>query len=342
MARKFRSPVDPYILMMVSTVAIASVLPASGFGAIVANWAATIAIGILFFMYGAKLSPQAALTGLTHWRLHGVVLLSTFVLFPVLGLALGYLPETILPRPLYNGLMFLCVLPSTVQSSIAFTSIARGNVAAALCSASASNLIGIFATPLLAAFLMHTQSGGFSFSVLLDIVTQLLLPFLAGQALRTWLNGWLTRHKSSLGFVDRGSILLVIYTAFSEGMVSGVWRQLDLKSLGMLVVASLVLLLLVLASTTIVSRYILRFPIEDEIVVVFCGSKKSLASGLPMASVLFAGSQVGLIVLPLMLFHQMQLMLCATLARRYADRRVVSGLPDRVATTIGMVTRRTA
>ncbi len=342
MARKFRSPVDPYILMMVATVGIASVLPASGFGATIANWAATIAIGILFFMYGAKLSPQAALTGLTHWRLHGVVLLSTFVLFPLLGLALGYLPETILPRPLYNGLMFLCVLPSTVQSSIAFTSIARGNVAAALCSASASNLIGIFATPLLAAFLMHTQSGGFSFSVLMDIITQLLLPFLAGQALRPWINGWLTRNKSSLGFVDRGSILLVIYTAFSEGMVSGVWRQLDLASLGTLVVVSLVLLLLVLAITTIVSRYVLRFPVEDEIVVVFCGSKKSLASGLPMASVLFAGSQVGLIVLPLMLFHQMQLMLCATLARRYANRTVVSGLPDRVETNIGVVTRKTA
>ena len=323
MARKFRSPVDPYILMMIATVVIASIIPAVGVGAVIANWAATLAIAILFFMYGAKLSPQAALIGLTHWRLHGVVLLCTFVLFPLMGLALGFLPESILPRSLYNGLLFLCVLPSTVQSSIAFTSIARGNVAAALCSASASNLLGIFVTPLLAALLLHTQSGGFSFGVLLDIVTQLLLPFMAGQALRPWINRWLTRNKSSLSFVDRGSILLVIYTAFSEGVVSGVWHQLDLANLGMLFVVSLVLLLVVLAITTILSRYVLRFPVEDEIVVVFCGSKKSLASGLPMASVLFAGSQVGLIVLPLMLFHQMQLMLCATLARRYGARPAV-------------------
>ena len=327
MAAKFRFPIDPYILLMVATVALASVLPATGVGAVIANWAATVAIGVLFFMYGAKLSPQAALTGLTHWRLHGVVLACTFILFPVIGLALGLLPERILPRQLYNGILFLCVLPSTVQSSIAFTSIARGNVAAALCSASASNLLGIFVTPLLAASLLHTQSGGFSFGVLMDIITQLLLPFMAGQALRPWINGWLTRNKSSLGFVDRGSILLVIYTAFSEGVVSGVWRQLDVTNLAVLVAVSLVVLLLVLTITTLLSRYVFRFPVEDEIVVVFCGSKKSLASGLPMASVLFAGCQVGLIVLPLMLFHQMQLMLCATLARRYGARatRVVGG-----------------
>ena len=328
MAGRFRFPIDPYILMMVATVAIASVLPASGVGAVIASWAATLAIGILFFMYGAKLSPQAALTGLTHWRLHGVVLGCTFVLFPLLGLALGFLPQRILPPQLYNGLLFLCVLPSTVQSSIAFTSIARGNVAAALCSASASNLIGIFATPLLAALLMHTQSGGFSFGVLLDIITQLLLPFLAGQLLRPWISRWLSRHKAPLSFVDRGSILLVIYTAFSEGVVSGVWRQLDLTNLAVLIAVSMVLLLLVLSITTIVSRYVLRFPVEDEIVVVFCGSKKSLASGLPMASVLFAGSQVGLIVLPLMLFHQLQLMLCATLARRYGARAATPAMSE--------------
>ena len=320
MASRFRFPVDPYILLMVGTVALASILPAVGLGAEVAKWAATLAIGILFFMYGAKLSPEAALTGLTHWRLHGVVLACTFVLFPLLGLCLGFLPTSVLPPQLYNGLMFLCVLPSTVQSSIAFTSIARGNVAAALCSASASNLIGIFATPLLAAFLMHTKSGGFSFNVLMDIITQLLLPFMAGQLLRPWIGGWLARYKAPLSLVDRGSILLVIYTAFSEGVVSGVWHQLDLQNLGVLVVVSSVLLLLVLTITTVISRYVLRFPVEDEIVVVFCGSKKSLASGLPMASVLFAGSQVGLIVLPLMLFHQLQLMLCATLARRYGKR----------------------
>ncbi len=320
MATRFKIPVDPYILLMVATVAFASLLPARGQGAVLVGQAANAAIAFLFFLYGARLSPQAAFAGLRHWRLHTAVLLCTYALFPILGLGFRLLVPRVLSEDLYAGLMFLCVLPSTVQSSIAFTSIAKGNVAAALCSASASNIIGIFATPLLVALLLHTAGAGFSFGVLEDIVLQLLVPFLAGQLMRPWISGWVQRNKAVLGLLDRGSILLVIYTAFSEGVVSGIWHRLSLQDLVVLVLCNCLLLALVLAATTFASRKILRFPPEDEIVVVFCGSKKSLASGLPMASVLFAGSQVGLIVLPLMLFHQVQLMVCAGLARRYAGR----------------------
>ena len=321
-----RIPIDPYILLMVCTVGLASLLPAHGAGAVAANWAASLAITFLFFLYGARLAPRAAIDGLRHWRLHLTVLASTFVLFPLLGLGARVLVPAVLPPQLYAGLMFLCVLPSTVQSSIAFTSIARGNVAAALCSASASNLIGIVLTPLLVGLLLQTQGSGFSVQALQDIVLQLLAPFLAGQVLRPWIGGFVTRNKSVLGLVDRGSILIVIYTAFSEGVTAGIWRQLSLRDLAALLLVSAVLLGLVLAATTFVSRRLLRFGVEDEIVVVFCGSKKSLASGLPMASVLFAGSQVGLVVLPLMLFHQLQLMVCAVLARRYARREVGAAL----------------
>jgi sodium/bile acid cotransporter 7 len=322
MLSRLRLPVDPYILMMVATVGVASLLPAHGQGAVVANWVADLAITFLFFLYGARLSPQAAIKGLAHWRLHSTVLLCTFALFPLLGLAAGVLVPSVLSPQLYAGLMFLCVLPSTVQSSIAFTSIAQGNVAAALCSASASNILGIFITPVLVGLLLHTQGSAFSFTVLRDIVLQLLVPFLAGQLLRPWIGAWVQKNKYVLGFVDRGSILIVIYTAFSEGVTSGIWHQLALRDLAALFVVSAILLGAVLVITTLVSRHILHLPTEDEIVVVFCGSKKSLASGLPMASVLFAGSQVGLIVLPLMLFHQMQLMVCATLARRYAKQHL--------------------
>jgi sodium/bile acid cotransporter 7 len=322
---RLRNLVDPYILLMVCTVALASVLPAHGQGAVVANWVADLAITFLFFLYGARLSPQNAIKGLAHWRLHSVVLLCTFALFPILGLCASVLVPSLLSQPLYAGLLFLCVLPSTVQSSIAFTSIAQGNVAAALCSASASNIIGIFATPLLVGLLLHTQGAAFSFGVLRDIVMQLLVPFLAGQLLRPWIGAWVQANKKVLGLVDRGSILIVIYTAFSEGVTSGIWHKLGLGDLAVLVVVSAVLLAAVLMVTTFVSRKILRLPVEDEIVLVFCGSKKSLASGLPMASVLFAGSQVGLIVLPLMLFHQIQLMVCASLARRYARRHQLHG-----------------
>jgi sodium/bile acid cotransporter 7 len=311
-----RLPFDPYLLALLGMVALASLLPARGAAAIDVGYLANFAIGLLFFLYGTRLSPQAALAGARHWRLHLTVLLSTFVLFPVLGLASGLLVPWMLTPSLQVGLMFLCCLPSTVQSSIAFTSIARGNVAAALCSASASNLIGIVATPLLVSLFMGAK-GGFSAHALEDIVAQLLAPFAAGQLLRPWVGAFIQRNKSVLGLVDRGSILIVVYTAFSEGVVAGIWHQLSLRDLLLLLVADALLLALVLIATTIASR-MLGFSREDEIAIVFCGSKKSLASGLPMANVLFAGSQVGLVVLPLMLFHQIQLMVCATLARRYA------------------------
>jgi solute carrier family 10 (sodium/bile acid cotransporter), member 7 len=216
------------------------------------------------------------------------------------------------------------VLPSTVQSSIAFTSIARGNVAAALCSASVSNLFGMVLTPALVALLLSTHGAGFSFAAVQDIALQLLLPFAAGQALRPLIGAWLIRHKAITAVVDRGSILLVVYAAFSAGMVAGIWAQVTWASLGLVLLLDMLMLGLVLTATTCASRW-MGFSTEDEIAIVFCGSKKSLAGGIPMANILFPGHAVGLIVLPLMLFHQAQLFICATLARRYAQRGVSAG-----------------
>jgi sodium/bile acid cotransporter 7 len=317
-----RLPIDSFIALLLTMVALASLLPARGLGAVVAGRGVTVAIALLFFLYGARLSPQAALAGARHGRLHLLVFLSTFALFPALGLGARALFPHLLTPELWTGVILLCVLPSTVQSSIAFTSIARGNVPAALCAATLSNLVGILLTPVLAGLLLATgQAGGhgdISAHAIGDIVLQLLLPFAAGQALRPWIGAWVARNRGVLSLVDRGSILLVVYTAFSEGMVAGIWHSLDVATLARLFVVDATLLAAVLATTTLLSRR-LGFARADEITIVFCGSKKSLASGLPMASVLFAGgASVGLIVLPLMLFHQLQLMVCAALARRYA------------------------
>jgi solute carrier family 10 (sodium/bile acid cotransporter), member 7 len=223
----------------------------------------------------------------------------------------------LLTAPLWTGLILLSVLPSTVQSSIAFTSIARGNVPAALCAATASNLLGMLLTPLLAGLLLSAQ-GRFSIHAVGDILVQLLLPFAAGQLARPLLGAWAQRNRTLLGMVDRGSILLVVYTAFSEGVTQGIWHQLGVFDLGRLLLIDAALLAVVLAITTYGSR-LMGFSRDDEVTIVFCGSKKSLASGLPMATVLLAGQSVGLIVLPLMLFHQIQLMVCAWLAKRYAN-----------------------
>ncbi|WP_307624281.1 bile acid:sodium symporter family protein [Streptomyces sp. V3I7] len=309
-------PVDPYILLLLGTVGLAALLPARGTAADVASGAATAAIAFLFFLYGARLSTREALDGLRHWRLHVTVLACTFVVFPLLGLAARGLVPVFLTHPLYQGLLFLTLVPSTIQSSIAFTSIARGNVAAAICAGSFSSLVGIVLTPLLAAALLGNSGGGFSADSLVKIVLQLLVPFVAGQLLRPWVGGFVAKHKKGLGLVDRGSILLVVYAAFSEGMVQGIWHQVSPVRLGGLLVVEAVLLAVMLALTWYGARA-LRFGRADRIAIQFAGSKKSLAAGLPMASVLF-GAHASLAVLPLMLFHQMQLMVCAVIAKRRA------------------------
>jgi sodium/bile acid cotransporter 7 len=315
---------DNFTLALVATVALASLLPASGAVAHGFETLTTVAIGLLFFLHGAKLSREAVIAGATHWRLHLLVLAATFVLFPLLGLALKPLLSPLVTPDLYLGVLFLCCLPATVQSAIAFTSMARGNIPAAVCSASASTMLGIFITPVLVSLVVvphGTGGGGISFDSIGRIMLQLMAPFIAGQLLRPWIGGWVKKHAAMLKFVDQGSILLVVYTAFSAAVVEGLWRQMPVTAvLGVLAVCAVVLAA-ALAFTTWTSRK-LGFSKADEITIVFCGSKKSLASGIPMAKVLFASSAVGAIVLPLMLFHQMQLMVCAVLAQRYARRPV--------------------
>ena len=313
-----RLKVDKYLLLILSMVVLASLLPARGDAATGFGWATKVGIGLVFFLHGARLSREAVIGGLTHWRLHLVVLAATYGLFPLLCLGLAALPVWITPPALAGGIVFLGCLPSTIQSSIGFTVIARGNVAAAVAAASASNLLGIILTPILVSLLLHAR-GAVSAASAEAIVLQLLAPFIAGQVLRRWLAGWVATHAALMQIVDRGSILLVVYTAFSSAVVAGVWSQLGALDLARLLVICAVLLAAVLAATYVTART-LRFATADEIAIVFCGSKKSLASGVPMAGVLFPAATAGLALLPLMLFHQIQLMACAVIAQRYANR----------------------
>ncbi|MGV1917532.1 bile acid:sodium symporter family protein [Rhizobium sp. 22-785-1] len=312
---------DRFTLMLVATVILASLLPISGEPAHYFSIATKCAIALLFFLHGARLSRDVVLAGMLHWRLHLVILLVTFGIFPLVGIALGYIPDSILPQPLYMGVLFLCVLPSTVQSSIAFTSMAGGNVPAAICAASASNIFGMFLTPLLVGFLFTVggHGGGFSLDAFGQIFLQLLLPFIAGQALQPWIGNWIRARKTLLAPVDRGSILMVVYLAFSDAVVEGIWHQFTLRDIAVVIGINIVLLTLVLCFTMFGSR-LLGFKKEDEITITFCGSKKSLASGVPMAGAIFAGQSIGAIVLPIMLFHQIQLMACAVIAQRYAKK----------------------
>jgi sodium/bile acid cotransporter 7 len=311
---------DNFTLCLVGTVILASLLPCQGTAAKIMGGVTDIAIALLFFLHGAKLSREAILAGIGHWRLHLLVLACTFVLFPLIGLAFRAVPAGLLDPTIAAGLLYLCILPSTVQSSIAFTAIARGNVPAAICGASLSNLLGVVLTPILAAALLGAKGqGGDLLGAAGSIVLQLLVPFVGGHLLRPWIGGFVDRHKKVLTLTDRGSILLVVYTAFSAAVVEGLWRKLGAVDLATILVLDGALLALALLATNLIARRAgLSKP--DEITLVFCGSKKSLASGVPMAGLLFPSAVVGPMIVPLMLFHQIQLMVCAVLARRYAER----------------------
>lgn len=316
-------PIDLYVLALLSTVALGTIMPASGTASVIVGSASAKAVGLLFFLYGVRLSTREAMDGLRHWRLHLTILAYTFIVFPLFGLATGMLVPAVISPQLHDGLLFLCLVPSAIQASISFTSIARGNVPAAICAGSFSSIAGIGLTPLLSVLLLGNNGGGISAGSFIAIAQNLLVPFLAGNLLHHWVGNLLIRHERLLGYVDRGSVLLVVYSAFSKGMEQGIWHQVSAPQLGALAAVEAVLLTMMLVVTWYGAKQF-GFERGDRIVIQFAGSKKSLAAGLPMASVLF-GAQAALAALPLMLFHQLQLVVCAVIAKR----RARDVLPDR-------------
>ncbi len=311
---------DNFMLILLALIVAASILPVRG---VYAGHAATLtnaAIALLFFLHGAKLPLQSVIAGLGHWRLHSLVFACTFLLFPLLAVLLKPVLLPLVGPDLYRGLLYMSALPSTVQSAIAFTSVARGNVPAAICAAATSSLLGVFVTPLLVVLLLGQAGHGLSMGdAVLKIMLQLLLPFVLGQIARPWIGAWVDRNKSWLKHVDQWSIYLVVYTAFSKAVVDGLWSKLPLAQLLLLAAACAGLLFIVLQLTWRLGRR-LGFSLEDRITLLFAGSKKSLATGVPMAQVLFAGSAMGAVLLPIMVFHQIQLLVCAVLSKRFAAR----------------------
>lgn len=315
---------DPLIVLIVLAVIVAIILPARGTFAEWFQIATNIAIALLFFLYGARLSTREALNGLTHWKLHLTILVFTFVVYPIIGLVLKPALTPFISDDLYRGILFLMLVPSTVQSSVAFTSIAKGNVAGSIVAASASSLVGVVATPLLVMLLLTSGSDSgtgitIDTSVFVNIAVLLLLPFILGQVTRKWTKK--LAASSATKVVDRGSITMVVYSAFSSGMVSGVWGEVSVWEIIFLVVFSIVFVIFMLWLTRFVSSK-LGFSRKDVIAIEFCGSKKSLATGLPMATIMFGGASLGLLILPLMIYHQVQLMICAWLAARYGRQHV--------------------
>lgn len=315
-----RLPIEPFNLFIVGAVVLATLLPATGRAGDILGHVSTAAVVVLFFWQGAKLSPEQMKQGLVHVRLHVAVFAATYGFFPLLGILLRPLGLRLLPSETYDGVLFLCTSPSTIQTAVVFVAIARGNVPAALCAASLSSLAGVVLTPLWLRLLgVGTGTASVPWTAAWDLLLQLVLPLVLGQLARRWIARWIEGRRKLLQRYDQGTIVLIVYVAFSHAVAAGLWSALSPTDFVMLAVLDAVILALVLGFTTLLSR-VLRFGKEDEITVVFCGSKKGLASGASIANVLFPAEVVGVLLIPLMVFHQLQLMAAAALAQRYARR----------------------
>jgi sodium/bile acid cotransporter 7 len=317
---RLRRLADGFTLALLGAVALSFLLPPRGAAAGAASLASWAVVASLFFLHGAKLSREALLGGLSAFRVHLAILAATFVMFPLMALALEPLASRSLGPELAAGILFLAALPSTVQSSIAFTSIARGNVAAAVCAASASSLVGVIATPLLVRLTIHLPAAPSGLDAVRDLCLQLVLPFAAGHAARPLLKGLLLRREAIVGFTDRLSVVFIVYVSFSRAATEGLWAGLSWTQLPPLAAFCAILLAAALLATSLAGR-LMGLPPGDRAAVMFCGSKKSLMAGVPMAGALFTPAMAGAAILPLMFFHQIQLVVCAQIARIIGSRR---------------------
>ncbi|MDB6454873.1 bile acid:sodium symporter family protein [Falsirhodobacter sp. 20TX0035] len=317
-----RFGIDVYMLLLLGTVVLGAVLPVRGVAADGLGYVTWAAVALLFFLYGVRMNAAEVWAGLTNWRLQGTSFVATFALFPVLGVIIAAVMRPVLGDQLAVGILFLSVLPSTINSSIAFTGMAGGNVSGAICSASLSNLIGVVLTPALAAVVLHQGGGIVTAEGVLKIAMQILLPFVVGQLLRRWLGAFVRRHKVLTMVVDRGSILLIVYSAFSAGTVAGIWHLIPAETLVILFVVIGVFLAVAMGAVMWMGR-LARLKTPDRAALFFCGSTKSLASGLPIAAALFPADVIGTTILPVMMFHMTQLLVCAVIAQRMAQRQAV-------------------
>jgi solute carrier family 10 (sodium/bile acid cotransporter), member 7 len=306
---------DRFILLLLGVIALASFLPARGSALSTVSTASNIAIFMLFFFHGLRLSREAVWAGIRHWRLQLAIVAFTYVVLPLVGLSLSLLMPALLSPGLWIGVLFLCALPSTVQAAISSSSMAGGNVAASVVAAALSNIAGVILTPLIVAGVASVSGASVGLGSIGKIAGLLLLPFILGQIAHGWLGAWAERHKLWIGRMDRLTIILAVYVAFSAAVVDGLWQMLTLQDFGPLLMIICGLLAFAFTATWWLGGA-LGFAREDRISLLYSGSHKTLATGAPMARILFPGAEAGLIIIPLMLYHQLQLIISAWLAAR--------------------------
>lgn len=312
-----------FLSCMFLAIGLATLFPLVGKsgGSLQIDQVAGIGIGLVFFLHGLGLSLDNLKSGMLNWRIHLVVQSFTFLVFPIIYFIANFFIKGWLPNDLLLGFVYLCALPSTVSSSVALTGIAKGNVSAAIFNATLSGLIGIVLTPIIVHLLSGEDSGSLSLpDAILGIAKLLLVPLVLGQLLRPLLIKQYTKYKAYTSNLDRFVILMLIFNAFSDSVESGLWKNNSPYVLLEAFVGALILLIIVLYLSKYAAKA-MAFSTEDEIAAVFCGSKKTLASGIPMAKLIFgAHPGLGLIMLPIIFYHQVQLIICSYLANKYRAR----------------------
>nr|WP_193001588.1 bile acid:sodium symporter family protein [Vibrio litoralis] len=314
-----------FLVAMVISMLLATIIPDVGRsqGSLHLDQVTAFGIAIVFFLHGIGLSPQSLKAGMSNWRLHLFIQSATFILYPLLWVVFGQGLLAVMPSALALGFCFLFVLPSTISSSVAMTAIGRGNMPGAIFNASLSSILGILITPLLIQVFMGLEGAKIDvMESVTSISTMLLLPMVLGQLLRPFLLASFEKHKNIVGKLDKYVILLIVFNAFSDSVAEGIWHSFSIEYVIMsVVICGLVLFFVV--NLMVKSAGWLGFDHADEVAAVFCGSKKTLAAGVPMAKVIFsADPRLGMILLPIMIYHPLQIFYCAVLANRYQKKAI--------------------
>jgi solute carrier family 10 (sodium/bile acid cotransporter), member 7 len=306
---------DPLVRLIVAALVLAALLPATGAGRTVAQAIANVAIFLLFLLYGLRLSRREVLAGLGNVRLLVPLVLWVFGVMAAAGWLTWSLTGAVLPAELALGFLFLGALPSTVQSATAYTSVAGGNVASAVVAAALVNILAVFVSAPLFALLAGGAAPPFEGATLVKVLTLLLLPFVLGQALQRWFGAWVTRNKPVVTAMDRGSIAIAVYVAFSGAVEQGIWSKIAASAWLWLGLACAVLLVFGYGGSWLLGKA-LRLPRGERITMLFAGAQKSVAMGAPLAMVLFPPAAAGIVLLPLIVYHLAQMLVAAPLAAR--------------------------
>ncbi|WP_066225449.1 bile acid:sodium symporter family protein [Formosa haliotis] len=317
--------IDRFVLAIIATITFAYFFPqwgieGSGFPISIVS---SIGFFLIFFFYGLKLSPQQIKSGLYNWKLHILVQCSTFLLFPLLVLLFYPFVHTEEQQNFWMAFLFMAALPSTVSSSVVMVSVARGNVPAAIFNASISGIIGILITPLWVGLFMEQTGAEFDYSsIYLNLILGIILPVVLGVSLQKFGHELALKYSKQLSTFDKSVILLVIYKSFSESFYNNVFSSVSILDLTL--VFGLVIALLFTVYTIIgfiATRF--KFNTEDRITAQFCGTKKSLVHGTIFYKILFKNTSASsLILLPLMIFHAVQIFIISIIASKLAKREV--------------------